>query len=98
MALPEKRMLNAYLRVMREAIIYARALAYRKADFQLIGDLMDAIHVIPELINKWEECDEPDLKRDYLQVFDNRWAEKTGFSLLSIYAGAYSGPPGSSEQ
>ena len=38
---------------------------------------MDAVHNIPELLNQWEDCDEPAL-RSALEYFDRRWFRSEG--------------------
>lgn len=85
--------LTAYLEVVRETISHARSLAYggkgqgKNVDvLEQIGDLLDAIHVIPELLDEWERCDEESLRKTYLQTYDKKWVRnETDFSMLKIY-------------
>ncbi len=66
--------LTGYLSVLRDAILMARNWAGAGVLNEKLADLMDAVHNIPELLNRWEECDEPSL-RSALKHYDVRWAE-----------------------
>jgi hypothetical protein len=78
MAIAPEPLLSAYLAVLRDATIYARNGAVGDISPEKLGDLMDAVHNIPELLNRWEECDEPSL-RSALESYDKRFrsAEST---------------------
>jgi RNase P protein component len=87
--------LSAYLAVVRWAILETRALAWGNDHLRnrlsrrrsaLMADLQDAIHVIVELIPEWERCDEPALRRNFLQAFDEKWGrrEESKGSLIAI--------------
>src|SRR5690348_10327613 len=87
--------LSAYLETTRYAVMLTRSLSLenqrslrkrisRKRSEQ-IADLQDAIHVVLELLNKWEQCDEPAL-RSYLEAYDRKWViREDDFSLLKIF-------------
>lgn len=82
-------MLSAYLAVVREAIVYARTISRKVAAQEQIHDLMDAIHVIPELINDWERCDESGLRR-FLVTYDKKWSKSpSDLSLVRIFESTY---------
>jgi hypothetical protein len=84
MSLPKEPFLSAYLEVLRQAVSYSRFLALRKESHEQIADLLDAVHSIPELLNKWEKCDTQSL-RAYLEAYDNKWAKKPEtFSLIAV--------------
>jgi hypothetical protein len=96
MAIAPEPYLSAYLEVMRETIISVRFLAWQDDNSfiskrEQIADLMDAIHVIPELLNEWERCDEPALKDHFLKGYDKKWAKKpNSFSMMAVFNQAYS--------
>ena len=69
MGIAPEPFLSAYLAVLRDATIYARNWAVGDISPEKLGDLMDAVHNIPELLNRWEECDEPSL-RSALESYD----------------------------
>ena len=73
MSLAPEPYLSACLAVLRHAIVQARWIAYRDHHEQL-ADLMDAIHNLPDLLQRWEQCDER-LVRSLLVVFDDKWRE-----------------------
>ncbi|WP_410499281.1 hypothetical protein [Chitinibacter sp. S2-10] len=89
--------LNAYLLVVHEAVLASRFLASkalhvdaveRALYLEQIADLQDAIHVVVELLNKWEDCDEPALRKIYLKGFDAKWRNQTQpfpISLMTIF-------------
>jgi hypothetical protein len=65
--------LSAYLAVLETATVAARNWAGGEVSREQIADLMDAVHNIPRLLNRWEECDEPSL-RSALKQYDRKWA------------------------
>ncbi len=69
--------LSAYLSVLYQAALAGRSWAWSNEPNEKPGDLMDAIHNIPNLLNRWEECDEPSLRSDLLR-FDRKWAQSDG--------------------
>lgn len=82
--------LRACLTVLRSACVYARLLGYEgqrtglqpeRAD--LLADLMDAVHNLPDLVARWPSCNE-DLLRDMLSAFDQKWSS-AGLGLLATY-------------
>lgn len=82
-------MLSAYLAVVREAILHARSIAHKDGAQDQIHDLMDAVHVIPELINHWGRCDEPGL-RQFLMAYDKKWTKTSDdFSLVRVFESTY---------
>ena len=87
--------LNAYLETARRAVLQTRSLGLENRSSLLkrvsrkrseqIADLQDAIHVILELLNKWEECDEPGLRK-YLETYDGKWVSEEGdFSMSKTF-------------
>ncbi len=73
MSVAPEPFLTGYLSVLRNAILMARNWAGADVRNEKLADLMDAVHNIPELLNRWEECDEPSL-RSALKHYDARWA------------------------
>lgn len=91
MAIAPEPYLSAYLNVMCATISLARYLAWGKGNNEQIADLMDAIHVIPELLNEWERCDEPALRATFLAAYDKKWAqEPNSFSMMDTFNQVYS--------
>jgi len=91
MALAPEPHLSACLEVLRRATIDARLIAYEGHDVGLnakqsdcLADLMDAVHNIPDLVRRWEDCDER-LLRSSLEAFDEKWRDETTVSLLETY-------------
>ena len=87
--------LSAYLEVARQAVLMTRSLglenqySLRKRismkRSEQIADLQDAIHVVLELLNEWERCDEPALRR-FLEAYDEKWAaQEQDFSMLKTF-------------
>lgn len=90
-ALAPEPYLSACLEVLRHATIHARLIAYGGHEAGLtaqqsdcLADLMDAVHNIPDLLNRWEDCDEQ-LLRTFLQTFDDKWHHHTSARLLITY-------------
>jgi hypothetical protein len=91
MALAPEPYLSACLEVLRKATIHARLIGYAGHDAGLtstqsdcLADLMDAVHNVPDLLKRWEECDER-LLRSFLEAFDQKWHEHTSARLLETY-------------
>lgn len=91
-AIPEEK-LRACLAVLGAACLRARLLGYqgqaeglspRRAE--LLADLMDAVHHLPQLIDRWPATNEH-LLRGMLESFDHKWPD-SGVALLAIYDGA----------
>jgi hypothetical protein len=83
--------LSACLEVLQHATIHARLLGYAgheagltAAQSDCLADLMDAVENIPDLLQRWEDCDEPML-RSFLEAFDEKWARDTTIRLLPAY-------------
>lgn len=87
--------LSAYLQVARQAVLHTRRMSLEnKESFAKrlsgkraaqIADLQDAIHVVLELLNDWERCDEPAL-RAYLENYDKKWmTNESSFSMLETF-------------
>lgn len=83
MSVPNQETLVKYLNTMRQAILHARALAWQKKSHEEIADLLDAIHNVPEMLIKWESCDENFLK-EKLESYDRKWAKGEGFSIKKV--------------
>ena len=88
-ALAPEPFLSACLEVLERAAIEARLIAYggrnglTAEQSERLGDLMDAIHNIPDLLQRWEDCDER-LLRLFLQSFAEKWQTTV---LLGTYLG-----------
>ncbi len=85
--------LAAYLEVMRRAIVQTRALALKASSLQgeqlalaleQMADLQDAIHVIAELLNEWEHCDEGALRENFLGGYDRKWINKPAIMPITL--------------
>jgi hypothetical protein len=94
--IPEPK-LRACLAVLHSACIRARLLGYEGQTAglppdraELLADLMDAVHNLPDLITRWPSCDEL-LLRGMLQSFDDKWPN-AGFALLPAYDKALANP------
>jgi len=81
--------MRACLAVLSRAAIEARMLGYEGAEAGLsarrsaqLADLMDAIHNIPELLARWEECNEA-LLVGMLRDYDLRWSPLA--NLAEVY-------------
>lgn len=84
---------RACLVVLHRACVYARQLGYegereglpaRRA--QMLAEMMDAVHDIPQLLLRWPQCNES-LLRSILGDFDRKWAEES-MALLPAYEDA----------
>ena len=87
--IPEDK-LRACLAVLHTACVRARLLGYQgQAEglstkrAELLADLMDAVHHLPQLIDRWPSCNEQ-LLRGMLEAFDHKWPD-TGIGLLATY-------------
>jgi hypothetical protein len=94
MAVAPEPQLLACLTVLQRACIDARLLGYAgerdglsAAQSQELADLMDAVHNIPDLVRRWESCDE-ELLREMLRAFDERWRSRGGVRLLAVWDAA----------
>jgi len=56
-----------------------------------ITDLLDAIHNIPEFLARREQWDDEFFKASFLDVYDRKWAGKSGLRLRDLYEGALRG-------
>jgi len=81
--------MRACLAVLHRAAIEARTLGYEGTETGLsprrsaqLADLMDAIHNIPELLARWEQCDET-LLVGMLRDYDQRWSPLA--NLAEVY-------------
>jgi hypothetical protein len=50
---------------------------------EMLADLMDAVHILPDLMIRWRSCDEG-LLRGMLSSFDEKWPT-SGVALLATY-------------
>lgn len=89
MKLAPPRNLRACLEVLYLATLKARALGWSGEREGLsaersarLGELMDAVHNLPSLVQNWDACNEEHL-RAMLRDYDARW--KDGESLLAHY-------------
>jgi len=76
--------LSACLDVIASAVLRARSLGWSNDPDQLseIANLMDAIHNLPELVRRWDTCDESLLRTSLTPA------------LLDVYARALDKPRG----
>lgn len=85
MTFPDKTKLFLYLRFIEDVIVRARFLSFSNGQKEQIGDLLDAIHNIPECLSDWKEFDEKVLL-SFLSTYDKKWVKnKKDFSLLRSY-------------
>jgi hypothetical protein len=80
MSIAPENCLRAGLEVLYKASVAARMFGYEGAQAglsakssALLADLMDAVHNIPQLLVRWEECDE-ELLVAMLKDYDAKWA------------------------
>ena len=83
--------LSACLEVVYRAALNARVIGWSGEKDGLnaqqsaqLADLMDAIHNIPHLLQRWEQCDES-LLRSFLETFDTKWKGSGAGLLLVVY-------------
>lgn len=89
MKTPPEPILSCYLAVLQQALVYGRAFALEGRPHQQIADLLDAVHVIPELLTEWERCDERGLFR-FLEEYDRKYAiAENDFSLTKVFQSSY---------
>lgn len=91
MSIAPEPYLSACLRVLYSATVEARALAWDgqqvpldEHQVQRLAELMDAVHNIPLLLSRWEDCDES-LLRGMLSAYDTKWAHASRTRLLVVY-------------
>jgi hypothetical protein len=94
---PESPM-RACLAVLGRAAVAGRLLGYEGSQAGLsaersaqLADLMDAIHNIPGLVGRWEDCDES-LLVGMLRDYDRKWAPS--ITLSDVYARVRAGEAG----
>lgn len=78
--------LRPHLQLLYAVVLQVRQITrngpLQPAECEIVHDLMDAVHNIPEmLLNYGAWWDETRLCEDRLRQFDERWAGLTGFSL-----------------
>lgn len=90
--------LRAGLEVLYKASVMARMLGYEGSQSGLsakssaqLADLMDAVHNIPQLLVRWEDCNE-DLLIGMLKDYDRKW--RPSASLAEEYSRARGGGAG----
>ncbi len=83
----DEKAMKAALAVLTSATLTARMMGYEGASGGLsarqsarLADLMDAVHNIPDLLGRWQDCDET-LLVSMLKDYDEKW----GMSLASEY-------------
>jgi hypothetical protein len=91
MAFAPQPHLSACLQVLRSVTLEARLIGnsgekdgLTADDAKQLADLMDAVENIPDLLTRWEDCDEAWLRRD-LKSYDDRWGTRSAFRLLEVY-------------
>lgn len=87
--------MRAALAVLYQAAIDARLMGYEGAErgmsarrTEQLADLMDAIHDIPVLLGRWEDCDES-LLIAMLEHYDAKWTPTV--RLAETYTSTRSG-------
>lgn len=95
MSLPPEPSMRACLAVLTSAAVAGRLLGYEGSQAGLsavrsaqLADLMDAVHNIPDLVMRWEDCDES-LLVAMLTGYDRKWSPS--ISLTDVYEQARSG-------
>jgi hypothetical protein len=58
-----------------------------------LADLMDAIHNIPHLVQRWEGCDIDFLREAYLKPYEQKWSQRGGLALCKIFDDLVAGDP-----
>jgi hypothetical protein len=77
--------LSACMTVVYRALLHARLMGFSgTVDAAHIADLMDAVHNIPDLVQKWDRCD-IELIRTYLKTYEEKWAARGGLALCEIF-------------
>ena len=94
--LADERSMKAGLAVLARATVLARMMGYEGSSGGLpamqsaqLADLMDAVHNIPDLLGRWDDCDET-LLVSMLKDYDEKW----GKSLADVYERVRSGEAG----
>jgi hypothetical protein len=77
--------------VLYVATLEARLIGYGGAESGLssdesnrLADLADSVHNLPDLVRRWEDVDEKQL-RGMLADFDWKWGSKSTLRLLTTY-------------
>jgi hypothetical protein len=90
--------MRACLAVLARAAVAGRMLGYEGSSAGLsanksaqVADLMDAVHNIPDLAGRWEDCNES-LLVGMLQDYDTKW--KPSITLADVYERARRGSAG----
>jgi hypothetical protein len=88
-SIPDSK-LRACLAVLQSACLHARLLGcegqvagLQPDRAELLADLMDAVHNLPDLVTHWPSCNER-LLRDMLAAFDEKWSDAS-IGLLATY-------------
>jgi len=58
-----------------------------REESERLADLADAVHNVPDLLQRWEDVDEP-LLRGMLADFDQKWSHRSTCRLLVAYEDA----------
>ncbi len=91
MSLPPAPQRSACLMVLKWAALEARVIGWSgqqeglpAEEAQRLAQLMDAVHNIPGLMQRWDSCDEQRLMDD-LRTYDERWGARSRVRLLGEY-------------
>jgi hypothetical protein len=84
--------LEAILRVLYCATLEARIMGWQgserasfpESECRRLAALMDVVHNLPHLLQRWETVDEPRLRRSFRE-HDEKWKAVSTFSLLAEY-------------
>ncbi len=85
MSIAPEPYLSACLTVLRDAILACRFAAWHCGwSPEQVADLMDAIHNIPEHIQKWDKWT-VEFLRACLRGYDDKWGTMTGPVLCRVF-------------
>lgn len=84
-AFPDEETLAKYLCMLREVL-----LAARHAEQPLVGDLMDAVENVPDLMARWPDIDEA-LVYGQLEDIERKYPDLTGRFTTILRDGAREG-------
>ena len=72
MAFPPEPVMKRYLTFMHFVLVTGRTMARRGDSPEILADLIDAIHELPNLLSQWEFFNEETFL-DILQKYDKKW-------------------------
>ena len=82
---------SACMGVVYRALVHARLMGWSgKVNSEHLADLMDAVHNIPKLVHRWEDCDVERL-RAFLKTYEETWLSRGGLPLCEFFNRAIAG-------